>query len=376
MAGKMFRGVQLIVHPLLVLTADQTLKFSSGTDRSGPVSSHNLDKHASLSSAYQTRLLEYLFVIPADTTQTIYVVISPHVLVTHGNVCRALPRCARFGTLRSIVLDEAHLSTKQAASFRPKLRMIGATFLQPLYQNTSPNKRPFLVCTTATNSTNNHSRLKRLTRTSFPPKHCCWSPKSDFAQRSIKMMVKVGSVYSKDTTLVISHLTTFASAVFMYLNRRSPIDGIVKSPKAKFDKHNAVKANIIHIHDNAKKQLKCVNINIFTVKMTIANIFPRVLIPTSAGDMGVDHPDAQLVLNFEFTEDVSTAVQQRGQALRGGQDALFVLDAGISSCLSLVHRIGKVSVLQQPMRTELNVTTSLHDCILANLFSLNSIIFS
>jgi hypothetical protein len=107
------------------------------------------------------------------------------------------------------------------------------------------------------------------------------------------MMVKVGSVYSKDTTLVISHLTTFASAVFMYLNRRSPIDGIVKSPKAKFDKHNAVKANIIHIHDNAKKQLKCVNINIFTVKMTIANIFPRVLIPTSAGDMGVDHPDAQ-----------------------------------------------------------------------------------
>ena len=106
---------------------------------------------------------------------------------------RALLLCARFGTIKSIALDKAHLSAKQAASFRPKLRIIEATFFQSLYQSTSPNKHPFLVYTTSANSTNNHSCLERLTRTLFPSKYCCWSPKSDFAQHSIKMTMKVGS---------------------------------------------------------------------------------------------------------------------------------------------------------------------------------------
>ena len=67
---------------------------------------------------------------------------------------------------------------------------------------------------------------------------------------------------------------------------------------------------------------------------------PKVLISTSAGDMGVDHFDAQLVLNFEFPEDPSTVIQRRGWASRGGKDVLFVLDAGLSSYLNLVRRIG------------------------------------
>ena len=139
MTGKMLRGIQLIIHPLLVLTADQTSKFLCEMDRFGHVSAHNLDEHAATSGAYRKRLVEYLLAIPTNTTQTVYVFVSPHFLATHGDVRRALLRCARFGTLRSIVLDEAHLSAKHAASFRPELRMIGATFLQPLYQSTSPN---------------------------------------------------------------------------------------------------------------------------------------------------------------------------------------------------------------------------------------------
>ena len=124
------------------------------------------------------------------------------------------------------------------------------------------------------------------------------------------------------------------------MNTRSLVDGIVKSLEAKIDKNEAVEADIIQIHGNMKKQLKFVNINIFTGKMTIPNVFPRVLISTSAGDMGVDHPDAQLVLNFEFPEDPSTIVQRRGRAARGGEDALFFIEAGILSYLSLIRRIG------------------------------------
>ena len=123
------------------------------------MSTHNLDKHASTLTAYKKRLLDYLLAISADTTQTIYIFVLSHFLATHDDVCRVLLRCARFGTLRSIVLEEAHLSAKQAPSFCSEIHMIGVTFLQPLYQSTPSNKQPFLVCTTATNSNNEHSRL-------------------------------------------------------------------------------------------------------------------------------------------------------------------------------------------------------------------------
>ena len=122
-----------------------------------------------------------------------YVFASPHLLVMFPGVRNALLNCARKGTLRSVTLDEAHLFVKQGATFRPKIRMLGATFFQLLYKNKSPKKRPFLVCTIATSSKNNQGRLEEITRVLFPPKHRCWAYASDFRQRSIKMKTKVGS---------------------------------------------------------------------------------------------------------------------------------------------------------------------------------------
>ena len=170
MARTMLRGIHLILHPLLVLTADQMSKFSGWTDRFSPVSAHNLDDHASTSAAHRKRLVHYLIALPTDTTQTIYIFVSPHFLSTHGDVRRTLLRSVCFGSLQSIILDKAHLLAKQATSFWPKLRMIGTAFLQPLYQSTSPKKHTFPILPA---HLNNHSCLERLTRTSFLLKYCC-----------------------------------------------------------------------------------------------------------------------------------------------------------------------------------------------------------
>ena len=110
------------------------------------------------------------------------------------------------------------------------------------------------------------------------------------------MLVKVDSTYSNDTSFVMTHMTTSTSTAFVFLNTCSLIDGIVRSLEANIDKNKSGKADIIQIHGNTKNQLKCVDINLFTGKIIIHNIFPRVLISTSAGDMGIDRPDAQLVL--------------------------------------------------------------------------------
>ena len=76
------------------------------------------------------------------------------------------------------------------------------------------------------------------------------------------------------------------------------------------------------------KVLKGININIFTGKLKLPDVNPRVLVATSAGDMGVDHPNAQYILNCEFPEDPSTVIQRRGRASRRGENAVFFLAAG------------------------------------------------
>ena len=72
------------------------------------------------------------------------------------------------------------------------------------------------------------------------------------------------------------------------------------------------------------KDLKFVNINILCRKVNVAGMHPRVLIEISVGDMGVNHPNVQLVMNLEFPEDQSTLIQKRDQATRDGKDVLFV----------------------------------------------------
>jgi hypothetical protein len=70
--------------------------------------------------------------------------------------------------------------------------------------------------------------------------------------------------------------------------------------------------------------------------MALLNTFPRVLILISAGDMGVDQPTAQLVLDFEIPEDVSTTVQvqRMGQVSWDEQEALFVVDTSAASYIT------------------------------------------
>ena len=130
-----------------------------------------------------------------------YVFASPQFIATHAGIRYALLCCARRGTLRSVTLDEAHLLGKQGATFSPEIRMISDTFFKPLFKNTSSAKRPFLVGTTATGSTNDIGRFEGIVGTPFPAKYRCWSPADDFRQRSIKMIMSVGSDIHETCTL-------------------------------------------------------------------------------------------------------------------------------------------------------------------------------
>ena len=88
-----------------------------------------------------------------------------------------------------------------------------------------------------------------------------------------------------------------------------------------------------------EKVLKGININVFTGRLKLPDVNPRVLVATSAGDMGVDRPNAQYVLKCEFPEDPSTVIQRRGRVSCCGKNAVFFLAAGVALYLNLIQRI-------------------------------------
>mgnify|MGYP005726043589 CR=1 FL=1 len=175
MIGTMLRGVHLVVHPLLALTADQVPNFRTGSERFGPISAHNLDELASGFSGkrYRSRLLKYLLGISPETSRTVYLFASPHFLATYHDVRNVLLNSSRRGVLRSVTLDEAHCYAKQGASFRPEICMLRGTLFSKLYPNTSAKRRTYLVCATAIDSKNDHRRLEHLTCSTFPEASRC-----------------------------------------------------------------------------------------------------------------------------------------------------------------------------------------------------------
>ena len=115
-------------------------------------------------------------------------------------------------------------------------------------------------------------------------------------------MVITGN-YSTSTNLVLRHLAECANSAFIFFNTQSLVPGVIKHVKGKIDQHPTVHADVIQIHGKMDKVLKGININIFTGKLKLPDVNPRVLVATSAGDMGVDHPNAQFILNCEFPEE-------------------------------------------------------------------------
>ena len=92
-----------------------------------------------------------------------------------------------------------------------------------------------------------------------------------------------------------------------------------------------------------EKTLEYININVFSGRLKLPEVNPRVLVAKSAGNMGVDHPNAQFVLNCESLEDPSTVIQRRGRFSCHGKNAVFFLAAGFASYLNLIRRFHRGS---------------------------------
>ena len=97
--------------------------------------------------------------------------------------------------------------------------------------------------------------------------------------------------------------------------------------------------DVMHIHGKMDKDDKFASINLFCGNVIVDGFNPRCLVTTASSDLGVNHPNAQFILNLEWTDSIATFAQRMGRASRAGQESQFVLVAGISSYLAMVRRI-------------------------------------
>ena len=111
--GTMLKDVILVLHPLLVLTADQVIRFWEGNDSFGSIEAHHLDN---FSNRDRKQFVKHISNLTVQTTSAVFVFFSPQFLADNKDVLHALLKCNRKRTLRAVAIDEADLLARHRIS--------------------------------------------------------------------------------------------------------------------------------------------------------------------------------------------------------------------------------------------------------------------
>ncbi len=71
--------------------------------------------------------------------------------------------------------------------------------------------------------------------------------------------------------------------------------------------------DVIHIHGDLDPVQKFHHVNDFCCEMDMVALNPLVLVATLAVELGSNNPHTILVMNFEWSKNISTLVQNKGQ---------------------------------------------------------------
>ena len=337
--GLLLCGVHLIVHPLLVLTADQVASFSWCSSEFGTVVVINLDDQAASSASFLNQIIHLVLNLPLNTSATVFLFGSPHFLATQPKFTRAMFECRKAGLLRSIVLDEVDLLARHAASFRAVIRKVAMTFLKPiLSMPAQPADRPFHVQLTATLSTEDELSADELVGVSFPGDYTHRASWRAFSRETIVMRYSVSSDNVRHLDPVVTHLQSSPdAAAFVFGNTRGVAKSAATNMEAKLDEAGSA-VDVVLVDGNTSRHDKFCKINLFCRRKMIVGYHPNVLSTTAASDQGVDHPNAQYVLNLGWPDLIATWTQRMGRASRAGQAAVAAIVAGITAYVYLVRR--------------------------------------
>ena len=117
--------------------------------------------------------------------------------------------------------------------------------------------------------------------------------------------------------MALDYLASDPGHVMIVFNSKSLSFSLTKSLEEKIDKKN-VPADVINVHGSLDKSTKCTLVKVSTGKIVIEGVNSCVLVSTSALDIGVNNPLANLVINCECPDCVTTLTQHKGRGSRCG----------------------------------------------------------
>ena len=98
--------------------------------------------------------------------------------------------------------------------------------------------------------------------------------------------------------------------------------------------------DVIHVHGSLSKEEKYWLIRIYCARIDVAQLCSRILLATSAANIGIDHNLAKLVLNMGWPRDLCTYFQQRGRVGRDALMAAICIQLGsLSSYVGIMFQI-------------------------------------
>ena len=150
----------------------------------------------------------------------------------------------------------------------------------------------------------------------------------------------ISSKYTTHLDLVVLYLCDHVNdAAFVFANSRALTFRVVTSLEEKIDKADSMAIDVLHVHGALEKDEKHAFTNLFTGDLSIEGHDHRIMVATSAADLGIDHTECTFVLILEWPDSLASYVQRRGRAGRRKQISKIIIVAGLASVISLVKRI-------------------------------------
>ena len=157
-----------------------------------------------------------------------------------------LHTCRPNRTLRSVMIDEAHVWAQHGSTFRSEMRELSSTLFKPLFG--SGDSGIFFLGCSATMTKRHVTLLSSLCSVGFPDDAKVWAQANMFSQDYMSVHLKIGSEYSKALDDTVAFLSEDdCGAAFVFANSKALTHSLVKSLEPKLD-HLANRPDVVHVH--------------------------------------------------------------------------------------------------------------------------------
>jgi len=210
-----------------------------------------------------------------------------------------------------------------------------------------PPPKTFVPCLLATSATvpfDYPSGLGRLLTIAIPPRAIFRGSEQSFTQLDIKMeqvMCNKGDFVQYGLAKAVAFLQSDPDGkCVIFTNSRERAIHYTTELETRLN-YADINSDVILIHGRLQKQDKFWRIRLFcSPSEPTTAVALRVLISTSASNVGIDNSKIRFGLRFGFPRDLSTYFQEKGRgSRRPGDPSVFILYADIASYEFIITNI-------------------------------------